>query len=118
VEVEYDASERSIRIRGFHLAIEKNRKDGHPALWCVSKHWGFAVTLGLSSLFLIAGCRRICRTAKIRSQRGSEVFADHRGASAGGEHRGRGSCMKTAISIRRGSGADGYREEKNEMPFR
>jgi hypothetical protein len=104
------------------LAIEKNRKDGAPSLCGVwSKALGrFAVTLGLSSLFLIAGCRQDMQDQpKIRSQRGSEVFADHRGARpqvANTVARGQlheDSYFYTGVV----QAADGYREEKNEMPF-
>jgi mono/diheme cytochrome c family protein len=71
-------------------------------------------------LLLMAGCRQDMQDQpKIISQRGSEFFADHRGA--------RPQVMNT---VARGQlhedsyfytgviqGADGYREEKNEMPF-
>ena len=76
--------------------------------------------VGAVALMLIAGCRQDMQNQpKIRSQRGSEMFADHRGART-----------QVANTVARGQlredsyfytgvvpGADGYREEKNEMPF-
>jgi hypothetical protein len=74
----------------------------------------------MMALLFVAGCRQDMQDQpKIISQRGSEMFADHRGA--------RPQVMNT---VARGQlhedsyfytgviqGADGYREEKNEMPF-
>jgi hypothetical protein len=74
----------------------------------------------ISAMLLAAGCRQDMQDQpKIRSQRGSEVFADHRGARP-----------QVANTVARGQlhddryfytgvvqAADGYREEKNEMPF-
>jgi hypothetical protein len=72
------------------------------------------------ALLLIAGCRQDMQDQpKVRSQRGSEFFADHRGARpqvantvARGQLR-EDSYFYTGVV----QGADGYREEKNEMPF-
>jgi hypothetical protein len=68
----------------------------------------------------IAGCRQdMHNQPKIRSQRGSDFFADHRGARpqvvntvARGQLR-EDSYFYTGVV----QGANGYREEKNEMPF-
>jgi hypothetical protein len=69
---------------------------------------------------LFAGCRQDMQNQpKIRSQRGSEFFADHRGARpqvANTVARGQlheDSYFYTGVV----QGANGYREEKNEMPF-
>jgi hypothetical protein len=79
-----------------------------------------ATIAGLTTMMLIAGCRQDMQNQpKIRSQRGSEAFADHRGARpqvtntvARGQLR-EDSYFYTGVV----QGADGYREEKNEMPF-
>jgi hypothetical protein len=76
--------------------------------------------VGAVALMLIAGCRQDMQNQpKIRSQRGSEMFADHRGARtqvantvARGQLR-EDSYFYTGVV----QAADGYREEKNEMPF-
>jgi len=71
-------------------------------------------------LLFVAGCRQDMQDQpKVRSQRGSELFADHRGA--------RPQVANTVArwQLREDSyfytgvvqAADGYREEKNEMPF-
>ena len=74
----------------------------------------------LGLLLLIAGCRQDMQDQpKVISQRGSEMFADHRGArpqvvntvARGQLHED--SYFYTGVI----QGADGYREEKNEMPF-
>jgi hypothetical protein len=74
----------------------------------------------MSAMLLAAGCRRdMQQQPKMRSQRGSEQFADHRGArpqAASTVARGQlreDSYFYTGVV----PGADGYREEKNEMPF-
>jgi hypothetical protein len=76
--------------------------------------------LCISAVLFTTGCRRdMQQQPKIRSQRGSEIFADHRGARpqvantvARGQLR-EDSYFYTGVV----PGADGYREEKNEMPF-
>ena len=79
--------------------------------------------LGLVSgcaMLLIAGCRQDMQDQpKIISQRGSEMFADHRGARpqvvntvARGQLR-EDSYFYTGVV----QGANGYREERNELPF-
>ncbi len=75
---------------------------------------------GLAALLLVAGCRQDMQDQpKIISQRGSEMFADHRGARpqvantvARGQLREDAYFYTGVIQA-----ADGYREEKNEMPF-
>ena len=75
---------------------------------------------GLAALLLIAGCRQDMQDQpKLIPQRGSEVFADHRGArpqvvntvARGQLHED--SFFYTGVV----QGADGYREEKIELPF-
>ena len=79
-----------------------------------------AVVTGMTALLLVAGCRQDMQNQpKIRSQRGSEFFADHRGArpqavntvARGQLHED--SYFYTGVV----QGTNGYREEKNEMPF-
>jgi mono/diheme cytochrome c family protein len=76
--------------------------------------------VGLATLLLMAGCRQDMQDQpKIISQRGSEMFADHRGArpqvvntvARGQLHED--SYFYTGVV----QGANGYREEKNLMPF-
>jgi mono/diheme cytochrome c family protein len=84
---------------------------GHPAL--------FAGLTALLFLF-VAGCRQDMQNQpKLIPQRGSEMFADHRGARpqvlntvARGQLR-EDSYFYTGVV----EGANGYREEKNELPF-
>jgi len=75
---------------------------------------------GMTVLLFIAGCRQdMHNQPKIRPQRGSDFFADHRGArpqvvntvARGQLHED--SYFYTGVV----QGAHGYREEKNEMPF-
>jgi hypothetical protein len=79
-----------------------------------------AAILGLAALMLVSGCRQDMQNQpKLIPQRGSDFFADHRGA--------RPQVMNTVArgQLREDSyfytgvvqGANGYREEKNEMPF-
>jgi hypothetical protein len=79
-----------------------------------------AAAVGISALLSAAGCRQDMQDQpKIISQRGSEMFADHRGArpqvvntvARGQLHED--SYFYTGVV----QGADGYRTEKNEMPF-
>ena len=74
----------------------------------------------MTALVLIAGCRQDMQDQpKIISQRGSEMFADHRGArpqvlntvARGQLHED--SYFYTGVV----QSANGYREEKDEMPF-
>jgi hypothetical protein len=74
----------------------------------------------LAALMLIAGCRQDMQNQpKLIPQRGSEFFADHRGARpqvantvARGQLR-EDSYFYTGVVL----GANGYREERNLMPF-
>ena len=74
----------------------------------------------LSAALLVAGCRQDMQNQpKLIPQRGSEMFADHRGARpqvvntvARGQLR-EDSYFYTGVV----QGANGYREEKNELPF-
>lgn len=79
-----------------------------------------ATCAGLTVLLLLAGCRQDMQNQpKLIPQRGSEMFADHRGArpqvvntvARGQLHED--SFFYTGVV----QGANGYREEKNEMPF-
>jgi mono/diheme cytochrome c family protein len=79
-----------------------------------------AMLLAASALMQLAGCRQDMQDQpKIRSQRGSEMFADHRGArpqavntvARGQLHED--SYFYTGVV----QGANGYREEKDEVPF-
>jgi hypothetical protein len=79
-----------------------------------------ALLTGSVAMVLMAGCRQDMQDQpKIISQRGSEFFADHRGARpqvANTVARGQlheDSYFYTGVV----QGANGYREEKNEMPF-
>jgi cytochrome c553 len=83
----------------------------------VSRSFVFA---GLTMLLVVAGCRQDMQDQpKIISQRGSEMFADHRGArpqvlntvARGQLHED--SYFYTGVI----QGANGYREEQNLMPF-
>jgi len=99
-----------------NFAIFFYRKGGRPRTLATR-----AVALaGISALLIIAGCRQDMQDQpKIISQRGSEIFADHRGArpqAANTVARGQlhaDSYFYTGVV----QGANGYREEKNEMPF-
>lgn len=80
----------------------------------------FASIAGLSAILLIAGCRQdMHNQPKIIPQRGSEIFADHRGARpqvvntvARGQLR-EDSYFYTGVT----QGANGYREEHDQLPF-
>ena len=82
--------------------------------------YGAVACLGFAALLLVAGCRQDMQNQpKLIPQRGSEMFADHRGARP-----------QVVNTVARGQlhedtyfytgvvqGANGYREEKNELPF-
>ena len=79
-----------------------------------------AASACMSAMLLVTGCRQDMQDQpKIIPQRGSEFFADHRGARSqvvntvarGQLHED--SYFYTGVI----QGANGYREEKNEMPF-
>jgi hypothetical protein len=79
-----------------------------------------AALVATSALLLVAGCRQDMQNQpKLIPQRGSEMFADHRGARpqvldtvARGQLR-EDSYFYTGVI----QGANGYREEQNLMPF-
>ena len=98
-----------LRVKGSWIPRSQRRDLGHPALFA-----------SLALLMLASGCRQDMQNQpKIIPQRGSEVFADHRGArpqAANTVARGElheDSYFYTGVV----QAADGYREEKNEMPF-
>ena len=91
------------------MQVSLHNKMGKVAAWT-----------GTVALLLIAGCRQdMHNQPKIIPQRGSEMFSDHRGA--------RPQVMNTVArgQLREDSyyytgvvqGANGYREERNELPF-
>jgi mono/diheme cytochrome c family protein len=76
--------------------------------------------MGMAALLLIAGCRQDMQNEpKLIPQRGSEMFADHRGArpqvvnTVAREQLLDDSYFYTGVV----QGANGYREEKDLMPF-
>jgi len=79
-----------------------------------------SATVGFAALLLVAGCRQDMQDQpKMVPQRGTEFFADHRGARpqvlntvARGQLR-EDSYFYTGVV----EGANGYREEQNLMPF-
>jgi mono/diheme cytochrome c family protein len=79
-----------------------------------------AIVVGMAALLFVAGCRQDMQNQpKLIPQRGSEMFADHRGARpqvvntvARGQLR-EDSYFYTGVV----QGANGYREEQNLMPF-
>jgi hypothetical protein len=81
---------------------------------------GVSAIFGLSAILFTAGCRQdMHNQPKLIPQRGSEMFADHRGARpqvvntvARGQLR-EDSYFYTGVI----EGANGYREEQNLMPF-
>lgn len=80
-----------------------------------------ATTLaGMAALMLAAGCRQDMHDQpKLNPQRGSNMFADHRGArpqvlnTVARGQQDEESYFYTGVV----QGANGYREERNEMPF-
>lgn len=99
---------KRLRLTSLHPGPEK-RDLGHP----------FAV-IGLAAMLLVVGCRQdMHNEPKMIPQRGSAMFADHRGArpqvldtvARGQLHED--SYFYTGVI----QGANGYREEQNLMPF-
>jgi mono/diheme cytochrome c family protein len=102
---------------GHDFSRAEKQKKGMGASAPVSKS---AAILGLSAILLIAGCRQdMHNQPKMIPQRGSDFYADHRGA--------RPQVLNT---VARGQldadtyfytgviqGANGYREEQNMLPF-
>lgn len=75
---------------------------------------------GAAAFMLIAGCRQDMHDQpKLIPQRGSDMFADHRGArpqvlnTVARGQQDEASYFYTGVV----QGANGYREERNEMPF-
>jgi len=76
--------------------------------------------VGLGAMLLVAGCRQDMHDQpKMFPQRGSALFADHRGArpqvvnTVARGQLDQDSYFYTGVV----QGANGYKEEKNEMPF-
>jgi mono/diheme cytochrome c family protein len=76
--------------------------------------------VGMAASMLVAGCRQDMQDQpKLIPQRGSEMFADHRGArpqvlnTVARGQLNEDSYFYTGVV----QGANGYREERNEMPF-
>jgi hypothetical protein len=108
---------RGPRRQVFFAGVNSRRICGCFSFASVQQLVAFA---GVAALLFIAGCRQDMQDQpKIISQRGSEMFADHRGA--------RPQVMNTVArgQLREDSyfytgvvqGANGYREEKELMPF-
>ena len=75
---------------------------------------------GLTAMLLVAGCRQDMQNQpKLIPQRGSEMFADHRGARPQVENTVARGQLREDSYFYTGvvQGANGYREEKNELPF-
>ena len=74
---------------------------------------------GLSAFFLIAGCRQDMQDQpKMVPQRGSDFFADHRGARPQIVNTvARGQLQEDSYFWGVIQGANGYREEQNVLPF-
>lgn len=83
--------------------------------------WRRAAAAGaMTAMVMAAGCRQDMQNQpKMFTQRGSEFFADHRGArpqvvnTVARGQLNEDSYFYTGVV----QGANGYREEKNEMPF-
>jgi len=88
--------------------------------WGPGKPQKLAALLGFSAMLLIAGCRQDMQDQpRMFPQRGSNLFADHRGARpqvvntvARGQLR-EDSYFYTGVT----QGANGYREEHDTLPF-
>ncbi len=85
-----------------------------------SNGWKALTFIGLAAILLVAGCRQDMQNQpKIIPQRGSEMFADHRGARpqvVNTVARGQlqpDSYFYTGVI----QGANGYREEQDSLPF-
>ena len=98
------------------LSASSRGKGGKPQMLVVR----VVAFLAIGAPLFVAGCRQDMQNQpKLIPQRGSEMFADHRGARpqvvntvARGQLRA-DSYFYTGVI----QGANGYREEKNEMPF-
>ena len=91
-----------------------------PRIWRRGRQQKLAVFSGLTAILLISGCRQdMHNQPKMIPQRGSDFFADHRGARpqivntvARGQLQA-DSYFYTGVV----QGANGYREEKDQLPF-
>jgi mono/diheme cytochrome c family protein len=91
-----------------------------PRIWGRGRQQKLAVLSGLTAILLISGCRQdMHNQPKMIPQRGSDFFADHRGARpqivntvARGQLQA-DSYFYTGVV----QGANGYREEKDQLPF-
>ena len=98
------------------LSASSRGKGGKPQMLVVR----VVAFLAIGAPLFVAGCRQDMQNQpKLIPQRGSEMFADHRGARpqvvntvARGELH-EDSYFYTGVV----QGANGYREEKNELPF-
>ena len=96
----------------------KNLKGREQGTW--NREQRIAAVAALAMLFLVTGCRQDMQNQpKLIPQRGSEMFADHRGARpqvlntvARGQLR-EDSYFYTGVV----QGPNGYRQEQNLMPF-
>lgn len=78
------------------------------------------LVLASAALLFLAGCRQDMQDQpKIFPQRGSEMFADHRGARPQVLHTVARGQLDAEDYFHTGvvQGANGYREESNQMPF-
>lgn len=81
---------------------------------------GLAAAAAAAALAMAAGCRQdMHNQPKLIPQRGSEMFADHRGARPQVLHTVARGQLQEDDYFHTGvvTGANGYREERNEMPF-
>ncbi len=79
-----------------------------------------AILLGAGGSLLMAGCRQdMHNQPKFVPQRGTDFFADHRSARPQIENTVARGALKEDSYFYTGvvQGANGYREEKNELPF-
>src|SRR5215472_2907834 len=82
---------------------------------------GITAAAGMATLLVLAGCRQdMHNQPKLIPQRGSEMFADGRGARpqvvntiARGQLHEADDYFYTGVT----QGANGYREEHDQMPF-
>jgi mono/diheme cytochrome c family protein len=100
------------------FGVLSSQPSARGGLNCGVRHTLAGAAIG--TVLLIAGCRQDMQNQpKLIPQRGSEMFADHRGArpqvvdtvARGQLHED--SYFYTGVV----EGANGYREEKNELPF-
>ena len=102
--------------------LRSTKNSGYPIHSTAFRRIGGKLTTfaGLAAILLIAGCRQdMHNQPKMVPQRGSDFFADHRGARPQIVNTvARGQLNEDAYFYTGVvQGANGYREEKNEMPF-